>query len=419
MPVPGYPVFFDSLPVSLASPDALRGSGRLSPSEDNSAPSVPTSPVGSAHSLDPSFMVPGRDPPRQSLPNEDGYRTGCGVGTAPAFRVSEEGSTTEGAQASSGSPAFRVAGPINSALREGVAAAEGSDSTVHCWSSGGALELPTSRSPLHSDVSVHRDASSAGGLSGSSGDSRHHPHVPVEGTLSSLSSVSHAPADYQASSPSRKALGLDEGSRFPTSPCSSTKVSVWEPTTLCVGPRLCSPSDGASTCFSPSSSPTVGTEEDASEASHAVNKESQASVVCPCPTLLQPTPRAPEEKAATVLAALLQDTLTPKTLRVLVVGCAGRVGRLVFKRLLQIEKHDKRRWLHVTGLARDASTRTQLLKEGMDRSRCVGVVSSSRGKAMQSRPSIRRCSDSRVSWSGLSMEAVVYAPALHYLGQIA
>ncbi|KEP61702.1 UNVERIFIED_CONTAM: hypothetical protein HHA_267670 [Hammondia hammondi] len=63
------------------------------------------------------------------------------------------------------------------------------------------------------------------------------------------------------------------------------------------------------------------------------------------------------------LAHLLRDTLQPRSLRVLVVGCGGRLGRLVFKRLLHVDQDSHRRWLHVTGIARNASARAALMKE--------------------------------------------------------
>ncbi|KFG58952.1 putative NAD-dependent epimerase/dehydratase [Toxoplasma gondii RUB] len=63
------------------------------------------------------------------------------------------------------------------------------------------------------------------------------------------------------------------------------------------------------------------------------------------------------------LAHLLRDTLQPRSLRVLVVGCGGRLGRLVFKRLLHVNQDSHRRWLHVTGVARNASARAALMKE--------------------------------------------------------
>nr|CCA30158.1 NAD-dependent epimerase/dehydratase, related [Neospora caninum Liverpool]CEL71273.1 TPA: NAD-dependent epimerase/dehydratase, related [Neospora caninum Liverpool] len=63
------------------------------------------------------------------------------------------------------------------------------------------------------------------------------------------------------------------------------------------------------------------------------------------------------------LARLIQDTLQPKSLRVLVVGCGGRLGRLVFKSLLRVEQDPGRRWLHVTGIARNATARAALMKE--------------------------------------------------------
>lgn len=252
-------------------------------------------------------------------------------------------------------------------------------------------------------------------VSTASSPDSHHQHLCSTSydvtASSSLSGFPHA-IEHRIHSPSSTDALVSPDDDPPPSPpsacscftkkgcCSTSPESVSG--RGCMTPQFPSPSERIRERAVPvslaSSSPTVEVDKAAEvssvhSASHCYSSGSSeepshiTQLPGTCPTLL-PQPPHPvvlsqkEKASATVLAKLLQDTLTPRSLRVLVVGCAGRLGRLVFKHLLNIEKHDKRRWLHVTGLARDANTRMQLLKQGRHRfvSCCPAASLCLRGK---------------------------------------
>ncbi|PHJ25356.1 nad-dependent epimerase dehydratase [Cystoisospora suis] len=356
MRVPGYPVFVNSLPLPLSPPDTCGGgsAGNSMLSRRPVASSSSSSHNSAFHADPPSSVViskgRGEDVPHPGgvSKHEEQYRT--------AFKG-------------------RVDTPVNLCLsqQQPLQHEEGG-----CGSEGSPFPcVSTASSP---DNSHHLSTTS----------------YDVTASPSSLSSFPHA-IEYRIHSPSSTDALVSPDDESPpslssTGSCSAKKgccrnlpesVSLRE----CMPPHFTSASKGMRECPLPfslaSSSPTVEGEKayqissTTHPASHRYSGNSSSrepshiAQLPVCPTLLPQPPRpvglSQKEKAsATVLAQLLQDTLTPRSLRVLVVGCAGRLGRLVFKHLLNIEKHDERRWLHVTGLARDANTRMQLLKEDPD-----------------------------------------------------